>query len=165
MIEMVWAQSRNNIIGDENKLIWDFKKDMKHFKETTQQKDAIVVMGYKTFLSLNRPNGLPGRRNIVLSRNNEVESNEVEVIRNIDEILNIAKNNHVFIIGGASIYEQFLSFADKLTVTIIDKEYEGDTSIFPITSKFSLTEKISVEENRIPLHFLTFERVAHKDGL
>lgn len=163
MIQLVWAQARNGVIGVENELPWHFKKDLKFFKETTTQDNSVVVMGAKTFDSIGRPNGLPNRENLVLSRVHNYENENVKTIRSIEDVLALDSTKHIFIIGGASIYEQFLPFADKLTVTKIHEDFKGDTYAPEIPSNFSVTECFFDQENGTTLEFVTYEKVDKVD--
>lgn len=124
---MIVAKSKNNVIGKDNKLIWDIPEDLRYFKEKTTGK--TVVMGRKTHESIGRP--LPNRRNIVLTRSKE--SNEllgVDVLNSVSDVLDTAKTEDVVIIGGSNVYEQFLEFCDIIYITEVDHYFEGD-SFFP----------------------------------
>jgi dihydrofolate reductase len=125
-IIVIVAVAKNNVIGKDNRMPWHNKEDLERFKSLTL--NHTVIMGRKTFLSLPiKP--LPRRENIVLSRNN-FKFDNVIVKESLDEAINHSKNKMVFIIGGSSVYEESMKFANKLEITKIDKEYEGDT-FFP----------------------------------
>lgn len=127
MISMISSVGRNGELGKNNGLIWHIPKDMKFFKNTTM--GHTVVMGKKTYESL--PGDLPGRKMIVLSKDS-VDGN-VEMVYSIDEILDRYLNSEeeVFIIGGASIYSQFIKYANRMYLTEIDDtDNEADT-FFP----------------------------------
>lgn len=127
MITLIAAMASNRVIGKDNGLPRDYPEDMAHFRALTAGKP--IVMGRKTFDSIGRP--LPKRRNIVLSRG-WFAAEGVEVFATIDEIITATKDEpEVMIIGGQTIYEQFLPYADRIELTIIHKEYEGDT-FFPV---------------------------------
>lgn len=122
MISIISAISKNNVIGLNNTLPWHLPEDLKHFKNLTTGK--TVVMGRKTFESIGKP--LPNRTNIVLSRNNkEINIPGVITTNNIESLIH--SENEIFIIGGSEIYSLFLPYANKLYLTLIDEEYEGDT--------------------------------------
>ena len=110
-INVIAAIGKNNELGKNNDLVWRLKGDMKFFRETTM--GHPIVMGRKTFESL--PKVLPGRKNIVIS-SNEILNDEIERYKSIKEFLLKYKefNEDVFIIGGASIYKQFIDLASKL---------------------------------------------------
>lgn len=127
----------NHVIGVNGDLPWSkLASDMKHFRDTTM--GHPVVMGRKTWDSLPevcRP--LPGRENIVLTRNvSSVKINKGQVIihKNIDIVLEIAKTEEVFVIGGAEIYQLFMPHAQSLHVTFVHGEFEGD-AYFPSIPK------------------------------
>lgn len=115
-ISMIAAIGKNNELGKGNDLIWHFKEDMKFFKETTT--GSTVIMGRKTFESL--PKALPNRRNIVISGSRDFKPENAEVVSGIKKAIEISDGENVFIIGGGTIYKEFLPFADKLYLTEID---------------------------------------------
>lgn len=124
MISLIVAHDKNRVIGYENEMPWHLPGDLKYFKEMTLGKP--VIMGRKTFESIGRP--LPGRRNIIITRNTEYRSDGIEVVGSLDAALElVADVEEIMIIGGAQIFEQAMSLADKLYVTLIDHEFKGDT--------------------------------------
>lgn len=131
-INIIAAIGKNNELGKNNNLIWRIKDDMKFFKDTTM--GHPIVMGRKTFESL--PKVLPGRKNIVLSRN-DINNKEIEVYKSIKEFLINYENfkDDVFIIGGASIYKEFIDLANKMYLTEIDSIDNKADVYFP---KFDL---------------------------
>jgi len=134
IISIIAALARNNVIGYKNTLPWGrIPEDMNHFRELTLGKP--VIMGKNTFLSLGKP--LKDRVNIVLSSENEKEQDNVIFASSIKEALDSAREaepTELMIIGGAFVYNQFMSIADKLYITFIDEEFEGDT-FFPEIEK------------------------------
>ena len=126
MISIIVAIAENGIIGDKNALLWNIKEDMRRFRTTTM--GHPVVMGRKTFESIGRP--LPKRTNVVITRgDNSFEG--CEMAHSLEEaVAMFPAEEEVFIIGGAQIYRQALPIADKLYLTIVHRDYEGDTS-FP----------------------------------
>ena len=133
---MVAAIGRNNELGKDNKLIWRIPEDMKFFRELTtgkicksNSKENYVVMGRKTFESL--PGDLPDRKMVVISRKNLDDNYDVDCYHSIEDVVANFKNEDIYIIGGATIYEQFLPFTDTMFLTEIDSEdYEAD-AYFP----------------------------------
>lgn len=122
ILSLIAAMDRNRVIGVRNGLPWHLPEDFKHFKAVTMGKP--VVMGRKTFESIGHP--LPGRRNIVISRS-DYSAEGIEVVTSIDDALALVSNvAEVMVIGGASIYEQLLPMADRLYITHVDTEVEGD---------------------------------------
>lgn len=118
MINIIVAMDKNGLIGRSGSLPWHLPSDLRFFRDTTL--GQIVVMGSKTYASLGKP--LPNRINMVLSRNNGCT---------MQRVLDLAEGNDIFVIGGANVYEQFMPIADRLIITHIDAEFEGDT-YFPL---------------------------------
>ena len=126
MISIIVAIAENGVIGDKNALLWNIKEDMRRFRTTTT--GHPVVMGRKTFESIGRP--LPKRTNVVITRG-DGEFEGCLVAHSIEEVVKMfSPDEEVFIIGGAQIYSQALPLADKLYLTVVHRNYEGDTS-FP----------------------------------
>lgn len=126
MISIIVALARNRAIGLNGNLIWHLSADLKYFKRVTT--GHTVIMGYKTFLSLPNQRALPNRRNIIISSHLEQAPEGFELVHSIQEAVNMVHyEEETFVIGGGSIYEQFLPHADKLYLTRIDKEFEADT--------------------------------------
>jgi dihydrofolate reductase len=131
MISIIVAIAKNNVIGKKNELPWYLPEDMKHFKQITD--GQTVLMGSKTFESivsrLGKP--LPNRKNIVISSDPNYAVPEGVVVNNdLDKALADFKNQSLFVIGGASIYKQTIEKADKLYITEVDQEIDGD-AFFP----------------------------------
>lgn len=127
-INMIVSVSENWAIGKDNKLLWKLSSDLKNFKEITS--GNTVVMGLNTFKSL--PNGaLPNRKNIVLTDDSSFNLSNVQIAYNINNVFELVKNDeNIFIIGGASIYRQFLEYTDTLYLTVVHTIIDGDT-FFP----------------------------------
>jgi len=124
---MIAAMANDRIIGDDNQMPWHLPADLQHFKRVTMAKP--VVMGRKTFESIGRP--LPGRRNIVITRNATYQAEGIEVVSSPEEALTLLEGTEeVMIIGGGNIYSQFLPLAERLYLTFIDLTVAGDTQ-FP----------------------------------
>ena len=126
MISIIVAVAANGVIGDNNSLLWHISEDLRNFKRITS--GHPVIMGRKTFESLGRP--LPNRTNVVVSRTaTAIEG--CRVAASLDEaIAMFSADEEAFIIGGAQIYAQALDAADKIYITRVGRDYEGDTS-FP----------------------------------
>ncbi len=127
--------SRNRVIGADNRLLWHIPEDFKHFKTTTMGKP--VIMGRKTYESIGRP--LPGRANIVISRNPDAVEGDVFAVATLDDAVERAKKiaaadgvDEIFIIGGGQIYQEAMPLLDRIYLTVIDRDYEGDTLFPPI---------------------------------
>ncbi|MBD1390640.1 type 3 dihydrofolate reductase [Neiella sp. HB171785] len=127
-ISLIAAMGRNRVIGKDNQMPWHMPADLKHFKQVTMGKP--VVMGRKTFESIGRP--LPGRLNIVITRDANFNAEGITVVASPDAALDIAaqQTDEVMIIGGGQIYQHFLAQATDLYLTFIDAEPEGD-AFFP----------------------------------
>ena len=133
-ISLIWAMADNRVIGIENRLPWKLPADMKWFRENTMGKP--IIMGRLTFESFGaKP--LPGRRNIIISRNPNYSAEGIEVFTSIEEALQATQDSEeVMIIGGMSLYKQSLSLADRLYMTLVHTEIKGD-AWFP---EFDLNE-------------------------
>jgi len=122
IISIIAAMDKNRLIGSDNGLPWHLPADFKHFKEVTLGKP--VLMGRKTFESIGRP--LPGRKNIVISRSG-FSADGIDVVDSIDSGLELVEDaEEVMIIGGANIYEQMISRAEKMYLTFVDADCKGD---------------------------------------
>ncbi|QGM35476.1 Dihydrofolate reductase type 3 [Vibrio sp. THAF191d] len=127
IISMIAAMAKDRVIGKDNQMPWHLPADFAWFKRCTMGKP--VVMGRKTYESIGRP--LPGRQNIVISRDANLAIEDVTTVTSIDDAIKAAGDvEEVMIIGGGAIYKACLPQADKLYVTYIDAQIEGDTQ-FP----------------------------------
>lgn len=156
MISLVAAYDRNRLIGRAGHLPWHLPNDLKRVKEITT--GHVLVMGRKTYESIGRP--LPNRRNVVLTSDPSFHPEGVEVIRHPDDAS--ALGDDLYIFGGAALFEHFLPLADRLYITKIDAEFEGDT-YFPAwnENEFRLVEAepgVVDEKNRHPHTFLIYDR-------
>lgn len=155
-ISMVAAMAANRVIGKDNQLLWRLPEDLKRFKSITM--GSPVVMGRKTYESIGRL--LPGRTNVILSRDPAFAVEGAKVFTSLDAALAALANEHaeVFVIGGGEIYRQALPRADRLYLTEIDAEYEGD-AFFPEFDRTQFRE-IGSEERSEPFRFrfVTYER-------
>lgn len=126
MLSIIVAKSKNNIIGKENKLLWNIPDDIKRFKTLTT--GHPIIMGRKTFESIGKV--LPNRTNIIFTTNPDfkLEDENVEIAHSIDDIKKyIDSEENVFVIGGAMIFNLLMPYVKVLYVTEIDKDFEGDT--------------------------------------
>jgi dihydrofolate reductase len=132
-ISIISAVAKNGIIGVKNGLPWKLSGDLKYFAKITTGK--TVLMGRNTFLSIVNMLGkpLPNRRNLVLSEKKD-DITGAEVLDNWQKVLDLAKTEEIFIIGGANVYRQALPYADRLYITEVDCSPEGDVS-FPEINK------------------------------
>lgn len=148
-ISMIAAIGKNNELGKGNDLIWHFREDMKFFKETTT--GNTVLMGRNTFESL--PHALPNRRNIVITTNENYKAEGAEVVNSIDEALETADGDNVFVIGGGKIYSQMLDLAEKLYLTEIDGTCPDADVYFPSFDKSLYTAKKLTDFDVDGIHF------------
>ena len=159
MVTIIVAIAQNGTIGDKNSLLWHIKEDMRFFRTTTS--GHAVVMGRKTFESLgSRP--LPKRTNIVITRADRVFEGALTA-HSLEEAIRLAEGDEeIFIIGGAQIYREALRIADRMYITRVMHDYEGDTSFPDIDlSEWELVAEEKHdrgEEYEYPFAFLTYER-------
>lgn len=159
MVSIIVAVAQNGTIGDKNSLLWHISEDMRFFKRTTS--GHPVIMGRKTYDSLGRP--LPNRTNVVISRTAEhIEG--CTIARSLEEAIALfPAEEEIFIIGGAQIYALALEVADRIYLTRVKHDYEGDTS-FPEwdESKWQLIDREAFycgEKYPHPFAFERYERI------
>ncbi len=163
---MIVAQAQNRVIGRDNKLPWYLPGDLKYFKQATMGKP--IIMGRKTFDSIGKP--LPGRLNIVVTRDLDYQQEGAKVVHSLDEAIDLAESqamidgsDEAMIIGGEQIYSQALPLAKRLYVTQVHAEVEGD-AYFP-EFKQSGWEEIGREDfsaegpNPYDYSFVVYQRV------
>lgn len=157
MISLIAAMSKNRVIGKDNQLPWHIPEDFQYFKEMTLEKP--IIMGRKTFESIGRP--LPKRRNIILTRDTHFETPGCEVFHTIEDVLKALKNEpEIMVIGGATIYEQFLPLADRIYLTEVNIDIEGD-AFFPNLDPLTWNNpSVHSQKQSHPLtyQFLVFEK-------
>ncbi|VAX04612.1 Dihydrofolate reductase [hydrothermal vent metagenome] len=143
-LSLIWAMADNRVIGIENRLPWKLPADMKWFRQNTMGKP--IIMGRLTFESFGaKP--LPGRRNIIVSRNPSYTADGIEVYTSLEDALQSTQNNEeTMIIGGMSLYKQALPLADRLYMTLIHANVKGD-AWFP---EFDLHEWQETARNDFP---------------
>ena len=159
-LSIVVAMDDNRLIGSKNQLPWHLPGDLAYFKKLTTGKS--ILMGRKTYDSIGRP--LPNRRNIVITRNANISIPGCEVVSSIDDALELTKDDlEVMVIGGASLCEQLLPKVNRLYITKIDGEFEGDV-FFPKYDDFDWRE-VSCEShskdnsNSYSYKFIVLDRV------
>jgi dihydrofolate reductase len=127
MISLIVAMAHHHVIGKDNAMPWHLPADLKHFKAITS--GHPVIMGRKTFESIGK--ALPNRRNIVISRQTDYMAADAEVVNSLEAALNLVKDQEeIFVIGGAQIFKEALPLSQKMYITYIDMNLEGDT-FFP----------------------------------
>ncbi|MFQ5345349.1 MAG: type 3 dihydrofolate reductase [Mariprofundus sp.] len=123
MISFIWGQDRNRLIGRDNTLPWKLPADMAWFKKSTMGKP--ILMGRKTYESIGRP--LPGRTNLILSRQADLQIDGCTVVHSLDEAkAAVPGAEEIMVMGGAEIYTLLFDQAGRLYITEIDAEFEGD---------------------------------------
>ena len=152
-ISHVVALSNNNVIGVNNSLPWNLKTDLAHFKNYTSNK--IIVMGRKTYESIGRP--LPKRRNIVITRQQDLVIEGCDVVQSLQQALDLARteDHEPRIIGGATLYQQAFPLTTRLFLTEVQQTVEGDT-FFPEWNRNEWHEVKCNEGEGV--RFLEFER-------
>jgi dihydrofolate reductase len=156
-ISMIVARSRNHVIGRDNQMPWKISADLQFFKRITM--GFPVIMGRKTWESIGRP--LPGRRNIVVSRNSGYQATGGELVGSLDEALkNLSEFPRVFVIGGEQLFKQAFDKTDRLYITEIDLDVEGGDTFFevPNPASWKEIERTPGSEGDITFSFITLER-------
>ncbi|AYJ48667.1 dihydrofolate reductase [Rhodococcus sp. P1Y] len=137
-VGLIWAQARGGVIGDGNSIPWHVPEDTAHFKSITQ--GHPVVMGRRTWDSLpERFRPLPGRRNIVVTRDCDWSADGAESAGSVDDALNRVDDGTVWVMGGGEIYRAALPFASELQVTELDIDADGDTTAPTIPDGWTAT--------------------------
>ena len=159
MVSIIVAIAQNGTIGDKNSLLWHIKEDMRFFRTTTS--GHPVIMGRKTFESLgSKP--LPKRTNIVITRADR-EFEGALTAHSLEEAIRMAgEDEEIFVMGGAQIYREALSVVDRMYITVVERDYEGDTSFPEIDySEWKLVDVVRHErgeEYEHPFEFRTYDR-------
>ncbi len=162
MISLIVAASINNAIGKENQLLWHLPNDLKFFKNTTW--GGVVIMGRKTFESVNKP--LPGRTNIVITKQPNWNADNVVVANSLEDALEKATAlnfKEIFIIGGGEIYKQSIEIANRIYLTKVHTEIDGDTFFPDLNNDWKMISNRdfkSDEKNKFDHSFQIWERVA-----
>ncbi|MEO9468193.1 dihydrofolate reductase [Parasphingorhabdus sp.] len=156
-IILILARADNDVIGKDGALPWHLPADLRRFKSLSQGKP--MIMGRKTFESL--PGILPGRRHIVLTRDKKWEADSAEVAHDLDSAIRTANAPHIVVIGGAEIYRLFLPLADRIEITEVHAQAEGDTKLddFDLSDFAEIFREHHVaDEPRPPFSFVTLTR-------
>lgn len=157
-ISMIAAMANNRIIGKDNQMPWHLPADFAWFKQCTMGKP--ILMGRKTYESIGRP--LPGRLNIVLSRDADLSIDGVTTVNSLEQAQQAAGNvEELMIIGGGSIYHTYLAMADTLYLTHIEADIDGDTQFPEWGEGWQLTHQSSYakdQKNAYDMHFMILQR-------
>ena len=160
MITIIVAVSENDVIGNNNKLIWHLSKDLIRFKNLT--KGHHVIMGRKTFESM--PKALPNRTNVVITRNKNYTAENITVVDSLENALKVCKDDpQPFIIGGGEIYRIGLTYAKRIELTRVYHNFEGDTT-FPQIDKNLWKEvknikMFDIENHNYNFSFITYDKI------
>ena len=158
-LSLIVAIAKNRVIGHQNKMPWHLPAELQYFKRITM--GHPIIMGRKTFESIGRP--LPGRQNIVVTRNAGFAASGVDVVHSVDAAIGICAQPNAFIIGGATLYSEALAYADKLYITEVDAMPEGDT-FFPVINQADWQEvsrerREADEKNMFAVDYVVLNRV------
>ncbi len=166
ILSLLVAADEQNVIGKDNQLPWHLPNDLKYFKNLTW--GLPVVMGRKTFESIGKP--LPGRKNIVITRNKDYRADGVEVVHEIENAIAVARKagaREVFVIGGAEIFTSVLDKTDRIYLTRIHHRFEGDVYFPPVDEEaWQLVKQHRNqpdEKNKYAHTFQVWERKKQKD--
>ncbi len=161
MISAIVAMANNNVIGKSNDLPWYLPADLARFKELTM--GSTVIMGRKTFDSIldriHKP--LPGRKNIVISRNPDYKLDGAVVVDTIEDALKLADSDEVFILGGEQIFKLTLPLIDRIHLTEVKADIDGDAFFPDVIDNFEETARESHQEdekNQYNYDFVTLDR-------
>ena len=160
MITLIAAAAENNALGKDNQLVWHLPDDFKRFKQITS--GHYIIMGRKTFESFPKP--LPNRTHVIITRQKNYTVDDCIVVNSIEEAIKVCpKDEEVFIIGGADIYNQSIDFADKIELTRVNANFEAD-AFFPEINldnwKLIFEEKhVQDEKHNFDFTFQTFVKV------
>jgi dihydrofolate reductase len=166
MISIIVAVGKNNVIGKDNALIWHLPADMKFFKEKTM--GHVIITGRKNYESIPekfRP--LPNRTNIVITKQKDYQAPGAVVVDSIEKALELARKSgdpEIFIIGGAEIFRQTLQVTDRIYLTEIHHDFEGDV-FFPEIDRAewketTRTKGITDEKNKYAYDFITLDKIS-----
>lgn len=153
MISLITCMDKNRGIGKNNSMPWHLPKDLKYFKEVTD--GSVIIMGRKTYKSL--PRMLPNREHVVISESIKW------AFSSVDDALHYAKQRkkNIFVIGGATIYEQCIPYADRLYITRINAEFDCDVFFPEIDNSWHRVadSPIPIVDNGYELDFAIYERI------
>ncbi|MBS4209436.1 dihydrofolate reductase [Bacillus sp. FJAT-50079] len=158
-ISLIAAMDINRVIGQNNDLPWRLPRDWQHLKKITM--GHPIILGRKNFESIGRP--LPGRRNIILTRNSRCTYDGCEIAHTIEDVFELCKGEEeIFIFGGEQIYQMFLPYVERMYITKIHHSFEGDT-YFPDFDheewkEVSVEKGITDEKNPFVYYFHLYER-------
>lgn len=162
-LSIIAAIANNRVIGKENKLLWHLPADLKYFKSATM--GHHIIMGRKTFESIGGGKPLPGRTSIIVTRQLGYKAEGCIIVHSLEQALHVAKNDsEPFVIGGAEIYKQAIELSDKLYITKVHQDFDGDAIFPPINLRewimVSCQEHAPDEKHKYPYTFLVYKRAS-----
>jgi dihydrofolate reductase len=162
MLSLLVAVAHNGVIGRHNRLPWRLSADLKRFRALTL--GHHVLMGRKTYESIGRP--LPGRTNVVITRQPDFQAEGIMVAHSLEEALALAAGDEqIFVAGGAEIYRQALPRVDRIYLTVIHHDFEGDTFLFDLDKSVwretSRVDYLPDDKNPYPYSFVELERIMY----
>lgn len=158
-ISLIVAMDKDGAIGKDNKLPWHLPNELAYVKKMTM--GCPIILGRKNYESIGR--ALPGRRNIILTRDKYFSANGCEIAHSVEEVLEICKNEEeIFIFGGEQIYKLFMPYVDTMYVTRIEYVFHGDT-FFPVTDfmdwdEMTVTPGLTDEKNPYIYNYYVYKR-------
>jgi len=160
---LIYARARNGVIGRDGQLPWHIPADLKHFKGLTIGKP--MIMGRKTFESFPKP--LPGRRHIVLTRDTNWRAEGAEVVHSVEAALALAGDGAAAVIGGAEIYALFLPLVNRIELTEVHDDYDGDTHMPALPEaewQETARKDIAAGNGEVAYSFVTLKRVTEAEA-
>lgn len=155
MISLIVAHDENLVIGHQNKMPWHLLGELQYFKKMTMGKP--MIMGRKTFESIGK--ALPGRRNIVITRNKDYVAEGIEVVTSLQSALDLVKGaEEVMIIGGAQIFNDAMQVADRLYITKIHASFEGDTYFPGYDDWHIVSQQEPAEDSGVSFTYYIYEK-------
>lgn len=155
MISLIVAMTKNRVIGFEGKIPWKIKGEQKRFRELTT--GNTVIMGRKSYEEIGKP--LPNRDTIVISRTCRYEGDHIKTASSLQEAVSMVRKGEIYVSGGGKLYEEAFDIVDKIHLTVIDMEMEGDT-FFP---EFNVQDYKLIEQEtydaEIPYTYYTYQRM------
>ena len=154
MIALIVAYAKNQVIGNKGRIPWKIKGEQRRFKELTT--GNVVIMGRRSYEEIGRP--LPNRTTIVVSNTANFDGENCLTAKSLTEAIRLAGNKNIYISGGAKLYEEALPLVEKMYITEIDCDIEGDTYFPPFESDQFIKEINEKFEGEIPYTYVTYTR-------
>ncbi len=154
IISLIGAMAENRVIGNKGAIPWHIPSDQKRFREITM--GHAIILGRVTFESIGHP--LPGRRNIVLTRQRHYQAGSTEVVHSLDEVFTICRGeNEIFICGGGTVFDETIALADRIYLSVVHRSYEGDKFFPPVPEHLREVKREEIQDTP-PYSFIRFER-------